>query len=138
MSIEGNKAAVRRLLLEGWVNFDSDIIASLTTPDMLDHAAAEGMPPGREGYFGTLGLYHATVSDWNITISAQVAEDSLVASLVNITACHTGEGLGVPPTGNVVSVDLLMLHRFEDGRVAEEWAQFDTFAFLSALGAIPG
>jgi SnoaL-like polyketide cyclase len=41
------------------------------------------------------------------------------------SATHTGEFLGVPPTGRRVECDSVGIVRVENGRVVGEWAQPD-------------
>ena len=47
---------------------------------------------------------------------------------------HTGEMMGVPPTGNTFELEILMFHRFENGLIVDQHSQADGAALMRALG----
>ncbi len=49
---------------------------------------------------------------------------------------HTGVLFGISPTGRAVSIDIMDLCRFEDGKVAEHWGIRDNLSLLRQLGAL--
>jgi predicted ester cyclase len=53
-------------------------------------------------------------------------------------ATHTGDLMGIAPTGRHVEMDYVHLLRFEDGRVKDRWAVRDDIALMRQLGAIGG
>jgi len=82
------------------------------------------------GFIGALGDIHAEVQD-------VIATDDLVALRLLVTAVHTGNLLGVPPTGNRVQWDAVDIYRVaENGKITEQWAFEDLAAILSQVGAI--
>lgn len=58
-------------------------------------------------------------------------------SRITGTGVHTGEFLGIPPTGRRVSMSGIAIHRVQDGRIVEHWAQIDALGLLQQLGAVP-
>jgi len=42
--------------------------------------------------------------------------------------------MGIAPTGKKVEVNGIVISRFEDGLIAEEWDLWDTDSFLKQLG----
>jgi len=53
------------------------------------------------------------------------------------TGTHTGgEWLGVQPTGNTLSFDVVDMFRLQDGKIAEHWDVADTYSLFSQLGRI--
>ncbi|MBM3944319.1 MAG: ester cyclase [SAR202 cluster bacterium] len=63
-------------------------------------------------------------------------EDSIVGRWV-LRGVHRGAIMGVAPTGRRITVTGITVHRFEDGRIAEEWEEFDALGLLRQLGALP-
>ncbi|MEP6845920.1 MAG: ester cyclase [Panacibacter sp.] len=63
-------------------------------------------------------------------------EDKLVKHW-NFKGKHTGDFMGIPPTGKDVSIDGVTLVRMENGKIAEERDFFDNYDFLNQLGLIP-
>lgn len=54
-----------------------------------------------------------------------------------ITGTHRREWMGIPPTEKIFRMSATDIYRFENGKVAEEWAQPDIFGVLRQLGVIP-
>ena len=53
------------------------------------------------------------------------------------TGTHSGDVMGIPPTGAHVEVEALTVLRIENGRIAENWTVWDTLAFLRQIGVVP-
>jgi predicted ester cyclase len=66
-----------------------------------------------------------------------VAEGNFVCFQGEITAKHTGEFLGIPPTNNDLKVPVLEVVRLADGQIKEHWGGVDTFMMMQQLGVIP-
>jgi predicted ester cyclase len=45
--------------------------------------------------------------------------------------------LGAAPTGKELRWSAISITRFVDGRVAEEWVEFDMLNFFQRLGLVP-
>jgi predicted ester cyclase len=52
-------------------------------------------------------------------------------------ATHTGVMNGIPPTGKTFELDNFVIHRFENGLIAESWVSWDNVAMLQQLGLFP-
>lgn len=136
MSVESNKAAVRRLVEVGWAQGNEPVMRELISPVVIDHAAFDGLPPGADGYVMTVNTYRAAFSELTPRFFEQLGEGDIVGTRVHIGAKHTGDGLGVPPTGKDVVFEMLLWDRFEDGLIVEEWAEFDTAKLMGQVGAL--
>jgi predicted ester cyclase len=82
-------------------------------------------------------MFRAGYSDAQITVDDQIAEGDKVASRWTGRGTHDGELMGIAPTGKHVAVAGLTISRVENGRVVEEWTNWDTLGMLQQLGAIP-
>jgi predicted ester cyclase len=49
---------------------------------------------------------------------------------------HSGTFLGVAPTGRSVSYSGIIIWRFVEGKVVEEWTSWDALSILQQLGAV--
>ena len=45
--------------------------------------------------------------------------------------------MGFQPTGNVVEISGIAVHRVENGRLVEHWAHADIAGFMRQIGADP-
>ena len=50
---------------------------------------------------------------------------------------HDGDLMGVAPTGKQVTVSGLTLSRLANGKVVEEYTNWDTFGMMKQLGVVP-
>jgi predicted ester cyclase len=67
-----------------------------------------------------------------------IVEETMVAGHFVMTGTHTGEFVGLKPTGRTVRVTGTVLTRYdEDGRAVETWENIDQFGMLQQLGIAP-
>jgi len=81
------------------------------------------------GFFGAISEFREEVLD-------QIAEGDKVVTRLSGSGYHTGPILGAAPTGRRVQWTAVIISRFVDGKIAEEWVEFDAFSLLQQLGAI--
>ena len=66
----------------------------------------------------------------------QIAEGDLVVTRVILRGTQQGEFMGRPGTGQTFEVPLVNIMRIRDGRIVDEWDEFDTLSFLAQLGVV--
>ena len=49
---------------------------------------------------------------------------------------HTGDQLGIAPTGKRVGVTGMSMARVRDGKMVEGWNNWDTMALMEQMGAL--
>lgn len=74
------------------------------------------------------------MSDIEYRIIDIVGEADRVFHRGQLSFVHSGELLGLPPTNEQVVVEDHIEWRFEDGKLAETWAQYDAIGMMSQLG----
>lgn len=72
--------------------------------------------------------------DIHFTVKDQIVNGNLVAMRWTARGTHTGPFGPLPPTGRSISIDGLLMDRFENGRVVERWEQYDQPVMLQQLG----
>jgi steroid delta-isomerase-like uncharacterized protein len=137
MSAEENKAIVRRWFA-ATDQGNRAIVAELCAADYIDHnPPLPDMPPGNAGVSQANEVLRAAFPDTMHTIEDQIAEGDKVVTRLRARATFRGEFLGIPPTGTVVEITGITIHRLADGKLVEHWASFDALSFMQQLGAIP-
>ncbi len=123
MSAEENMALARRLM-EARVEGDLDALDEMLTPDYVTHTKlVPGQPPGREGEKWAVAQLTAALSNGSVLFEDQVAAGNKVVSRLVVHVTHDrGELMGVAPSGKVMTNRVIMIHRIEGGRIAEEWS----------------
>ena len=134
-SAERYKAAYRRLVDVGFNQGDTTIVDSVLTENPTDHMQMPGMPTGRAGLKQAIAMMRAGFPDMNIKIEDMVSEGDRLAAYTVMTGTHTGEFMGMKPTGKAVRVEGFDLIRFEGDRMAEHWGLSDDAGMMRQLGA---
>lgn len=119
------KTAIRRLFEDVWSRGDLSVLPELMAPDCVAHTAAQTPAlAGLEQYRQFVAAYLALYGEIRIVVEAQVAEGDTVAT--RWTAWPgAAEGAGSGLLG-------MSFHRVRDGRIAECWDTWDTFAAAEA------
>src|SRR5918992_2351650 len=123
MSAEENMALARRLM-EARVRGDVDALDEMLTPDFVTHTRlVPDQPPGREGEKWVAAQLAAAFSNRRFVVEDQVAAGDKVVTRFVVHVTHDrGELMGVAPSGKVMTNKIIMIHRIEGGRIAEEWS----------------
>ena len=135
VSVEANKAVVRRFVGEVLAQGNFAALNALAAPDCLDHAAPPGHPSGLVAISHLVVLWHAAFPDLQITIEDLLGEGEKVAVRATLRGTHRGDFFGVLPTGRQVTVTALELYCLAGGKIVERWAVVDTLGLLHQLGA---
>jgi predicted ester cyclase len=75
--------------------------------------------------------------DVKLTHEFEVERDDRVVIRWTAKATHTGEFVGIPPTGKPAIVSGIDIFRVEEGKLAELWQEWDQLGMLRQLGVIP-
>jgi predicted ester cyclase len=137
MQAEESKRIVRRFIDEYQTGASDASFAELLHPDVVDHSRPPGIAPGAEGVRQQFDGFRAGLPDFRATILHQVAEGDLVITHKVFNGTHTGELMGIPPTGREVEILVMDVVRVADGRIVEHWGLVDRLGLLQQLGAIP-
>ena len=74
-------------------------------------------------------------SDLKAEVEQLVGEGEFVVSRLKVSGKHTGDLMGMGPTGKkVVLKGILNMMRIRNGKVVEEWEVFDEMLFMKQLG----
>jgi steroid delta-isomerase-like uncharacterized protein len=136
VSADTNREIVRRLGVEPWEG-NLGVIDELVAPDYIGHDPAQPDMQGPEGIKEFITGYLAGFPDGRITIDGQFAEGDMVATRWTGRGTHQGELMGIPPTGKQVTVSGITISRVKNGKVVEEWSNWDTLGMLQQLGVVP-
>lgn len=139
MSTEQNKTLVRRFYEEVFNQGKYAVLDEICAPDYISHNPNNppGLPNNREGLRQIVTLYRNAVSDIHFTIDDIIAEGDTVICRWTSSGTHTGDLLGIPPTGKQATVTGTDIERVENGKLAEGWGVFDQLGLLQQLGVIP-
>jgi len=117
---------IRRLTNETFLGGDVSLIDELVADDYVDHDPPPDIAGTKEGYrqladmvIGAFSDRKAVFDDFIDTTDGRVVENWMM------TAKHTGEAFGVPPSNQEVQVRGVEIFRCAGGKVVEHWGAVD-------------
>ncbi len=131
MSLEENKAIVRKFI-EAYNQRNLDLIDDFVAPDYVDHTNKVD----REGLKQLFNMGFTAFPDWHETIEDIIAEGDKVWIRAKSTGTHTGEFMGIAPTGKKLTTEMVDIYRIVDGKHIEGRFIVDQLDFLKQLGVI--
>jgi SAM-dependent methyltransferase/predicted ester cyclase len=120
----GHTETARRALEEVCSGRKLDEIPRDYHPDFVDHVNRFTYR-GYDGARQSVALYLALFPDLSFQVDDQVTEDDKVASRWTLRGTHKGRK---------VELRGIVISRFEDGRIIEDWASSDTLELVRQLG----
>ncbi|MFC1714280.1 ester cyclase [Candidatus Poribacteria bacterium] len=133
---ETNKALELRIFEEVWNQGAVDVLDEILAADYVIHDP-NGEFAGPEGYRQFHTLFNNAFSDIHFVIEDQAAEGDMVATRWSSTSVHTGELMGIPPTGAAIEITGITVSHIVDGKIVEEWNSWDVLAMMQQIGAAP-
>ena len=139
MSAEENKAVVRREMEELFNQGGNlDAADEIYAPDYVGHEPTTGDIRGVEAAKQFAASMRQAFPDLQTTIEDQVAEGDKVVTRFRARGTHQGETEDFgPPTGNRIEVTGITIEQFADGKIVEDWTNFDALGMMQQLGLIP-
>lgn len=134
---ERNKAIARRTWEEIFPACDVEALASTTDQDVVAHGRRPDEPAGFEGVKRTMLWLAQVFSDQRWEVHQVLGDGDLVAVRATHHGRHTGDLMGIPPTGREVSYDYVHILRFRDDKAIEHWSVRDDMAMMRQLGVMP-
>jgi steroid delta-isomerase-like uncharacterized protein len=126
---EKNKALVRRWLDEVFTRGGLDEADELFTSNYALHDPSFPHDVhGPEGIKRYVTAYRAALPDLRVTVEDQLAEEDKVVTRWTVRGTHSGEFLGLAPTGDEVTVSGIEFDRMVGGRIDEAWVGYHPFA----------
>ena len=115
---------------------DDAAIRELIAPEF--RAVMGSNPPMSVDEWAGMGaMMYAAFPDGTHTIHETFEIDDRVALRGSFTGTHTGDFMGMAPTGKEITITFLNLDRFADGKLVEHRAEVDMLGLMQQLGAIP-
>jgi steroid delta-isomerase-like uncharacterized protein len=137
-SAEENKAVARRWFEELFNAGNLEVADEIIAQDHINHdPTLPDIPPGPEGQKQIVNLYRGAFTNAHISIEEQLTEGDTVVTRWTARGTHQGELMGVPPTGNQVTITGITINRISGGKIAESWTNYDALGMMQQIGAIP-
>jgi steroid delta-isomerase-like uncharacterized protein len=134
-----NKALTRRsweIVAKASLETLDDALQEVYADTFVMHEPDEDVN-GIEGLTQFVSMIRFALPDLRVTLEDDVAEGDKVVSRWRAQGTHQGELMGSAPTGNEVAITGITIHRIEDGKIVEEWENWDALGLMQQIGAVP-
>ena len=134
---EENKALIQRFVEEAFNRGNLDIADEVYASSFASHdpTTPEG-PSSPEDVKQFVNLYRRAFPDIHTTVEDLIAEGNKVTYRWTARGTHQGEIMGVAPTGNQVTITGITIEQIAEGKIVEEWNNWDVLGVLQQLGAV--
>lgn len=133
-SPERNLAVLRLVIEEGFNRGNYAALDALFAPDYREHQF--GLKTTLEGFKEDIQYLRTGFPDLHLTIEQSIADADRVWILMTARGTNLGPFIG-PPTGKPMSITVMDVCRFENGKIVEHWGVPDRFAVMAQLGLLP-
>lgn len=140
MSTEANKELIRKWVDEVLNKRDvseQSPAYELVAADFVGHFPGQPAIEGLEAYRQFGSLYFNAFPDLQIIPEDLIAEGDKVTMRYGWRGTHKRELMGIPPTGKQVITSGISILRVANGKIAEQWDNFDNLGMLQQLGVVP-
>ena len=136
MSLDDNKALVRRFIDEIFVQGRTEAVDELLADDFVAHTWPSTGDP-KADLKGAIARTSKALANPRFTVDDMIAEGDRVAVRLTAQATHVGEFMRMPPSGKTYSISEIHIFRVRGGKFIEHWHQFDQMGMMTQLGAMP-
>lgn len=140
MTPDEMKAIGLRVYQEVMEKGNVDIVDEVIAPDCIDISPIQPPGIGREGteplkMFAR--MLHAGLSDIHVRVHELLTEGNTGIGRITIEGTHSGEFFGVPATGKKISLDIVDIVKYREGKIREHYGISDQLGLLQQVGVIP-
>lgn len=131
-------AETRRLALaysKAWADADLSKLDALTSDRVALRSPPPGFTPDKQGILDSARLMHEAFPDQEIKLDHVIASKDQAACHFTISGTHTGDFMGLPPTGRRVQIEGVSIVKVRDGKVVEDITEIDAMGLMDQLGA---
>jgi steroid delta-isomerase-like uncharacterized protein len=136
MSVMDNKQLVRTFFKKAFVQHDLDAAAEFISDNYCLHDPTRpDFRGGVDAFKEAQGVYLEAIHGHTATIDDQIAEGDRVVTRWTATGCQTKDLPGIPDKGECFKIGGITISRLSDGKIVEEWQDWDDRGLARQLGA---
>jgi predicted ester cyclase len=132
--VEEQNIATVRHLLEEMDKGNFDIWDEVTSSDYVYYFPSTSEPLTREDHKETNRSFYTAFPDLYHSVEDIFAKGDKVIVRVTNRFTHSGEFMGIPPTGKKIAFSAMSVCQFKDGKIIKEWLEGDMLGLMQQLG----
>jgi predicted ester cyclase len=133
MTTNPEKSVIRQIFEDAMNTGRAELYGELIHPAYINHdfpAPVEGI----EGFLIVDRMFRTAFPDFKVVIEDEIVAGDRVATRGFFSGTHSGEFMGIPPTGRSIRCTYTDIWRLEDGKGRENWVQMDMLGLMQQLG----
>ena len=131
-----NISSSRRVVDEAWNNGNLAVIDEVCADDFVAHDVALG-DHDRETAKNLIAGYRDAFPDLHMHLEDSFEAGDKVVERWRTEGTFTNEYMGLKPTGRKGEITGINIDRYENGKLVENWVNWDNMQLMRDLGAIP-
>jgi steroid delta-isomerase-like uncharacterized protein len=135
--VDANVQLTRRWFEEVWNQKKTATIHELMDAQCVSHNTSDTGDAlrGPEAFCPLQKKLLDAFPDMQIIVEEAFGAGDIVALRWHATMHHHGEGLGMPPTGAEIQVTGMSMARIRDGKIIENWDEWDKLGMFQKIDA---
>ena len=101
------------------------------TPEVVNEFVAD------EGLRQHIAVFEAGFPRYWLKAEDMLIDGDKVALRATFGGTHTGDLMGIPPTGKEIAGEGIFIYRIKGGKIVEFWEGLDQLTIMQQLGVIP-
>ena len=122
----------RRWFDEVWNKGRREAIAEMLTPESIVHEGGIDTV-GIDGFYPYFDRFQSAFSGIRVNIDDTIAQGDKICVRWSFTAKHTGDGLGIPPSGKTIHLTGISILRVANNKLLEGWQNWDMLAMTEQI-----
>lgn len=130
-------ATAETTLVEPAAEANKDLITRYFALFNEDHEAAIEEFIEDEVLIHHIEMFNASFPGYQLFADDMIAEADRIFVQARFVGVHSGDLMGIAPTGNEVTLVLALTYDIVDGKIVNHWMYFDQVSLLQQVGAFP-
>ena len=115
-----------------WNQGRREAIAEMLSPNALIHDSGIDTQ-GPDGFYAFFDRIRVAFSEVHVSIEDSIVEADRICVRWLFTAKHSGNGMGIDPTGKSVRITGISILRVANGMLVEGWQNWDMLGLLHQI-----
>lgn len=122
---------------DAWRRLDVDTLVADYAPDaVIDSPLAGGTTQGLDQIKQVFQTYFVAFPDLGMDIGEILIDGDRAAVQATYTGTDIGGFMGMPPTGRHVTIPMVFLYEFKDGKIVRDRRMYDFTGLLIQVGTL--
>ena len=134
---ELNIRLAQRVWDELWHKGDFSVIDELFDRQFIRHDLDPANGQGRKQNEEFIRRMRSTFPDLHFSIDDVIAKGDKVVTRYHFEGTHLGDALGFKATEKKVTYTGILIQRFENGKIVEQWTEANLLSLFRQLGLVP-